>query len=78
MWPGWNSLIYTDNLPLQKICYLRNITLPPTRLDVVAETLIIAPQVSAECHEKYAILTYDLAIASKASITDSEYRCSPL
>ena len=39
MWAGWNSLITTDPLPVQKVLYMENLNLPPTRLDVVAETI---------------------------------------
>ena len=34
MWAGWNSLV-----PRHTIGYMENLNLPPTRLDVVAETL---------------------------------------
>ena len=37
-WVGWNSLLTRDDLPQQKIGYMDNLNLPPTRLDVVAET----------------------------------------
>ncbi len=67
LWSGWNSLIHTDTLPQQRICYLQNINLPPTRLDVVAETLRTAQKIAQECNEPYAIVTYDLAIAKPAS-----------
>ena len=39
--------------------------LPPTRLDVAAETLQIAQSVVAECDE-HALVNYDLAIAKPA------------
>lgn len=67
MWSAWNSLITVDVLPQQRVCYLQNISLPSTRLDVVAETLRMAQNVASECSEKYAIVTYDLAIAKPAS-----------
>ena len=67
MWAAWNSLVMVDPLSLQRVCYLQKISLPPTRLDVVAEILRIAQQVALECGEKYAIVTYDLAIAKPAS-----------
>jgi len=40
--------------------------LPPTRLDVAAETLQIAQSLAAECDEPYALVNYDLAIAIPA------------
>ena len=67
MWAAWNSLITKDSLPRQTIGYLQNISLPPTRLDVVAETMRVAQRVASECNEKYAVVTYDLAIAKPAS-----------
>jgi len=39
MWIGWNSLFTVDKCPQQIIGYMENLSLPPTRLDVVAETL---------------------------------------
>ena len=66
MWAGWNSLVTTDDLPKQNIGYMENLCLPPTRLDVVVETLRISQKVAEECNEKYAIVHYDLAIAKPA------------
>ena len=66
-WVAWNSIFTTDHLPRQTICYLQNICLPPTRMDVIAETLKIAQQVATECKEEYAVVTYDLGIAKPAS-----------
>jgi hypothetical protein len=66
MWPAWNSRITVDPLPQQTVCYLQNISLPPTRLDVVVETLRIAQSVAVECNERCALVTYDLAIAKPA------------
>ena len=42
MWAAWNSLLTVDPLPQQTVCYLQNISLPPTHNDVVRETLKIA------------------------------------
>ena len=66
MWRGWNSLVHQDALPQQDIGYIENIDLPPTRLDVVQETLSIAQKIAQECGEKHAIVHYDLAIAKPA------------
>lgn len=41
MWAGWNSKVTVDNLPKQHNGYMETICLPPTRPDVVAETLKI-------------------------------------
>ena len=45
---------------------MENIALPPTRLDVVQETLCIAQKVAREYGEQYTIVHYDLAIAKPA------------
>ena len=66
MWAGWNVLITDDPLPPQHISYMDNINLPPTRLDVVAETLRISQKVASECDEQYTIVHYDLAVAKPA------------
>ena len=66
MWTGWNSLVTVDLLPSQRIAYMKNLNLPPTRLDVVAETLNISQRVAKECGDKYAVVTYDLAVAKPA------------
>ena len=65
-WHGWNSLVCNDDLPRQVIGYMENIELPPTRLDVVRETLIRSQKVAHECGDKYAIVHCDLAIAKSA------------
>ena len=66
MWRGWNSQFAVDSLPKQTVHYMENIQLPPTRLDVVKDTLIRTQQVAKECHQKEIIVTYDLAIAKPA------------
>jgi len=66
MWTGWNGLFTPDPLPKQKICYMQNISLPPTRLDVVAETLKQTQNVAEECGERTVVVHYDLAIAKVA------------
>ena len=43
-----------------------NITFPPTRLDVVMETMKISQKVASECDEAYMVVHYDLAIAKPA------------
>ena len=66
MWTGWNSERYYEKTPTKKIGHMKPITLPPTRTDVVRETMIQSQKVSAECGSKYTIITYDLAIAKVA------------
>lgn len=45
---------------------MENITLPPTRLDVVRVTLVQSQTVASECGEKCVIVTYDIATATPA------------
>lgn len=66
MWVGWNASLTPDPLPKQHIGYMANISLPPTRLDVVAQTLKQSQRVALECHQNYVVVTYDLAVAKLA------------
>ena len=66
MWCGWNSQLTPDPLPQQRIGYMDNLKLPPTRHDVVAETMRISQRVATECKEQFAIVHYDLAVAKPA------------
>ena len=66
MWHGWNSLHEIDVNPKQKVFYMKHIPLPPTRNDVVKETLKRSQSVAEACGEKYALVTYDLALAKIA------------
>lgn len=68
MWVGWDSLLIVDHLPQQTIGYMDSLHLPPTRLDVVAETMKISQKVAAECGEPYAFSNYDLAVAAKPAL----------
>ena len=45
----WNNEIYYGKTPTQKIGYMKTITLPPTRTDVVRETIMQSQKVSADC-----------------------------
>ena len=40
MWTGWNTQTHREQCPQQIITYMKPIPLPPTRTDVVKETLI--------------------------------------
>lgn len=67
MWTGWNSKIYEDFSPLQKIFYLPQINLSPTSSAVVAETLNVAKKkIASEINKEVITVTYDLAIAKIA------------
>ena len=50
----------------QVVCYMHNIRLPPTREDVVKETLKRSQAVAKECGDEYVIVTYDLVVAKIA------------
>ena len=72
-WSGWNSKHDKDVNPKQVVGYLKPIQLPPTRTDVVKETMNRSQKVAAECGDDYALVTYDLAIAKIAKqIQDAE------
>jgi hypothetical protein len=45
---------------------MENINLPPTRLDVVAQTLKQFQRVAMECQQQYVVVSYDLAVAKLA------------
>lgn len=66
MWVGFNSKFVVDNLPPQIIGYLPQINMSPTSTSVVKETLNLSQRISKECKQKYAHVTYDLAIAKIA------------
>ncbi|CAH0562925.1 unnamed protein product [Brassicogethes aeneus] len=61
MWVGFNSLIYWDNSPTQKVSYLT-----PTEKSVVYKTMVLTQKIAEECKEYYMQVTYDLAIAREA------------
>ena len=63
---GFYSQFVTDDLPQQSVCYMDPIPLPPTRNDVVRDTMIRSLNVAKEVNQSYAIVSYDLAVAIKA------------
>lgn len=65
-WFNWNSQRITDRNPIQNIGYLPNLNMSPTSDAVVMKTLRIALSIADECEQKHIVVTYDLAIASKA------------
>ena len=72
MWVGWNSLSDCAGHIQQRVCYMKHIEFPPTRLDVVRETLKRSQELSKECGQSHTIVTYDLAIAKIAKQLQSE------
>lgn len=65
-WFSWNSDRIADLNPVQRIGYLPNMNMSPTSDAAVHKTLEIALKIADECGQKYIVVTYDLAIASKA------------
>ena len=63
---GWNSLKEVEINPQQNMFYMQHIKLPPTRNDVVKETMSQSKIIASECNEPYALVTYDLALAKIA------------
>ena len=55
MWTRWNSIRYHEKTPTQEITCRKPITLPPTKTDVVRETIIQPLKSSAECCSKYTV-----------------------
>ena len=53
-----------SELPLRT--YMDLISLPPTRNDVVQETIVCSVKVAQETNQEFEVVTYDLAIAFKA------------
>lgn len=68
MWVGFNSLIYKDECPTQKVSYLTTINSSPTNISVVLHTMLEGQRVAEECGEEYqkSQIMYDLAIAKIA------------
>ena len=69
MWAGWNTQRHPETTSKHVVCYMQNIKLPATRSDVVKETLKRSQAVAKKCGDKYAIITYDLAVAKIARQT---------
>ena len=65
-WTDWNSFLTEDSLPRQRIAFTDNLHLPPTRPDVVGETLRLSQPVVHKYREEFIIVHYDFAIAKAA------------
>lgn len=66
-WFAWNSECVVDDMnPIQRIGYLPNINMSPTSDAVVRKTMDLSLDIAKECGQNYIIVSYDLAIASKA------------
>ena len=62
---GYLSRYVRDHPPCTLVTYVDPISLPLTKNDGVCETMVRTIQVSKEMKQKYAIVTYDLAVALK-------------
>lgn len=65
-WYTWYSDRLVDQNSIQKIGYLPIINASPTSDSVVLKTMNMALELAEECNQDYIVVTYDLAIASKA------------
>ena len=63
---GYFSQFVTDVRPRSLVAYMDPISEPPTKNDVVQETMIRSLNVAKETNQNYAVVSYDLAIALKA------------
>ena len=66
LYAGFISQFIVDDLPLQRLCYNDVIFRSPTNNDVVRKTIVRTLKIASEKNQEFAVVTYDLAIASKA------------
>ena len=66
MWNGWNSERVNENGPKQCVFYMKHIQAPPTRIDVVRETMERSLDVARECGDSFGLMSYNLVIAKIA------------
>uniref|UniRef100_A0A2H1X0R4 SFRICE_016680 n=1 Tax=Spodoptera frugiperda TaxID=7108 RepID=A0A2H1X0R4_SPOFR len=70
---GFNTLIFEDQSPMQKVAYLTPINVSLTDTAVVKETLCVSKTIAAECGAEYIQVSYDLQILENASRMVSAY-----
>ena len=63
---GFISQFIVDDLPLQRLCHNDPIFRSPTNNDDVRETMDRTLKIASETNQEFAVITYDLAIASNA------------
>ena len=63
LWTGSNTERFIAKCPRQRLEYMQHIPFPPTRTDVVKETIVQSKMVSEEYGSTFAVITYDLVIA---------------
>ncbi len=63
LFTGYFSQFVIDKLPKASIAYMDPISIPPTRNDVVQETMVVhSVEVAQETGQGYAVVRYDLAM----------------
>ena len=72
MWIGWNTRRSENNPAKQRVCCMKPIQLPPTRIDFVKKTIHPSQIVAKEFGQGYALVTYDLVIAKIVKRIQSE------
>lgn len=65
-WTGFNSRMFDDSTPMQKVYYLPPINQSPTSTSVVFETMKRAQEIASSCKQESILVTYDLAISKIA------------
>ena len=68
LFPGFYLQYVQDTLPVQRICYTNPISAPPTRNDVVRETMMRSMNKVNKTGQEYGVVRYDLAVALKAHL----------
>ena len=72
MWTRWNTRRSENNPAKQLACYRRSIQLPPTRIDVIKETVHQSQIVAEDGGQGYGLVTYDLTTAKMAKRIQSK------
>ena len=71
-WTGWNVINSTNVAEKQIVCHLKPIQLPPTRTDIVKETMKRSIDIANTVKQRQAFVTNDLAIAKITKRIQSE------
>ena len=65
LYAGFITQIVVDDLPMQRLCYNDPIFRSPNNIDVIHEIMIRTLKIASETNQEFAVVTYDLAVASK-------------
>ena len=60
MWARWNTRWSENNPAKQFLCHRKPIQHPPTRVDVIKETMHQSHVTDNGCGQDYDLVTYDL------------------